>query len=66
MLSQCFSEALFENKDVVTIEHVAKAIENSKSLYPDVRIKELAKFKEKFKDLFTQEEELRKDFKYKD
>ena len=66
MLSQCFSEALFENKSVVTIEHVAKAIENSRSIYPDVIKKELVKLHEKFEELFKQEEELRRDFKFND
>lgn len=66
MLSQSFSEALFENKDVVTVEHILKAIENTRSLYPDVKVKETMKFKEKFQELFEQEEELKKDFNFKD
>lgn len=63
MLSACFSEALFENKDVVTVVHVAKAIENATSLYEDVRKKEAAKFREQFKKLFEQEEQMAKDFR---
>ena len=66
MLSQCFSEALFENKSVVTIEHVEKAIKNSRTIYPDVIKKELVKLHEKYEELFKQEEELRRDFKFKD
>ena len=63
MLSACFSEALFENKDVITIEHVAKAIANSRSIYPDVRKKEVEKLKTQFKNLFEQEEKMKEDFK---
>lgn len=66
MLTQAFSEALFENKDIVTVEHVLKAVENTKSIYPDVKAKEVIKLKEKFKELFEQEEELKKDFNFKD
>ncbi len=66
MLSQAFSEAIFDNQSVVTIEHIEKAIKNSKSIYPDVIKKQLPIFREQFKDLFEQEKELRKDFLYKD
>ena len=62
LLSACFSEAVFENKDIVTIEHVEKALLNSKALYPDVIKKEHEKLRTQFKDLFNQEEEIRKDF----
>ena len=36
MLAQAFSEAVFDNKEIVTIEHIEKAIKNSKAIYPDV------------------------------
>lgn len=62
MLSQAFSEAVFENKDIVTIEHVEKAILNSRTIYPDVTKKQIIIFREKFKDLFDQEAELKRDF----
>ncbi len=62
MLAQAFSEAVFENKDIVTVEHVAKAIENSKAIYPDVIAKYLPLFKEEFKEQFEAEEQIRKDF----
>ena len=62
MLAQAFSEAVFENKDIVTVEHVAKAIENSKAIYPDVIAKNLPLFKEEFKEQFEAEEQIRKDF----
>lgn len=62
MLSQAFSEAIFDNKKVVTIEHIEKAIANSKAIYPDVIKKGLEKMHKDFKDLFEQEQELRRDF----
>ncbi len=51
LFSQAFSEALFDNKDLVTATHVRKAIENSKAVYPDVIKKFLIVFDQKFKDL---------------
>ena len=62
MLSQAFSEAVFANKDIVTIEHVESAIVNSKAIYPDVIEKYHEKFKVEFKDLIEKEEEYRRDF----
>ena len=55
LLSQAFSEALFDNKNVVTISHVRKAIENSKAVYPDVIQKYLQTFDVEFKDLLDQD-----------
>ena len=55
MLGQSFSEALFDNKDVMTIKHVESAITNSKALYPDVIKKGLEEFKERFEDIFEVE-----------
>ncbi len=66
MLSQAFSEAIFNNEHVVTIEHIEKAIANSKAIYPDVIKKYLPKLHEEFKVLFEKEAELKKDFKYED
>jgi len=51
MFSQAFSEALFNNKSVVTVGDIRSAIENSKAVYPDVIKKFLIVFDEKFKDL---------------
>ena len=62
MLSQAFSEAVFDNKDIVTIEHVEKALLNSKAVYPDVIEKFHEQFKVLFKDLIEKEIEYRKDF----
>ena len=62
LLTQAFSEAVFDNKQIVTIEHIEKAIKNSTAIYPDVINKGFVSFREEFKDLFKQEEDLRKDF----
>ena len=51
MFSQAFSEALFDNKKVVTVSYVRNAIVNSKAVYPDVIKKYITVFDEKFKDL---------------
>ena len=62
LLTQAFSEAVFDNKQIVTIEHIEKAIKNSTAIYPDVINKGIVSLREEFKDLFKQEEDLRKDF----
>lgn len=62
LLTQAFSEAVFDNKQIVTIEHIEKAIKNSTTIYPDVINKGIVSLREEFKDLFKQEEDLRKDF----
>lgn len=49
VLTNAFSEALYENRDNVSILDVYNAIKNSKRIYPDSIIKELAIFREKFK-----------------
>lgn len=61
MLKQAFSEALFDNKDIVTIEHIEKAVLNSKQIYPDVIKKGVQELRTRFKDLFAQEEEIKKE-----
>lgn len=55
LFSQAFSEALFDNKSVVTVSHFRSAIRNSKAVYPDVINKFLIVFDEKFKDLIEEE-----------
>lgn len=51
VLTQAFSQALFRNSDRVTILDVYQAIKTSKRIYPDTIIKELALFREKFKQV---------------
>ncbi len=55
VLTAAFSNALFENRNEVTILDVYNAIKNSKRIYPDSIIKELTIFKEKFDRLCAQE-----------
>lgn len=49
VLTSAFSEALYDNRDYVTILDVYMAIRNSKRIYPDSIVKELEIFREKFK-----------------
>ncbi len=55
VLTAAFSNALYNNKEFVEMIDVYNAIKNSKRIYPDSRIKELDKFKEKFKELANEE-----------
>ena len=55
MLSNAFTSALYENSNQVMIKHVYEAIKGTKSVYEDVKQKELVKFKEEFKDLIAEE-----------
>lgn len=49
VLQASFSNALFENRNEVTILDVYNAIKTSKRIYPDSIVKELNLFREKFK-----------------
>ena len=49
VLQSSFYNALFENRNVVSIQDVYNAIKTSKRIYPDSIIKELDAFREKFK-----------------
>ena len=51
LLSQAFSQAVFDNRKEVNILDIRNAIENSKNIYPDVIRKELVNFDKKFKEL---------------
>ena len=55
VLTAAFSNALYENKQVVDVKDVYNAIKNSKRIYPDTIIKELNNFRVKFKDVCVQE-----------
>lgn len=55
VLTAAFSHALFQNKTTVNVEDVYNAIKTSKRIYPDTIIKELALFREKFKDVCSSE-----------
>ncbi len=56
VLTAAFSHALYQNKPYVEMIDVYNAIKNSKRIYPDSRIKELDKFREKFKELANEEQ----------
>ena len=51
VLTQALSNALFQNKKVVDILDVYNAIKNSKRIYPDSIVKELAEFRVKYDDI---------------
>ena len=55
ILANAFSYAVFENAKEVRIKHIYKAVCNAKNIYPDAKIKEIARFKEEFKDLLQEE-----------
>lgn len=55
VLTGAFSNALFNNKPCVDLLDVYESIKNSKRIYPDSIIKELAAFREKFNDFCKEE-----------
>ena len=55
VLTAAFSQALFQNRQFVTVEDVYNAIKTSKRIYPDSIIRELNIFREKFKDVVAGE-----------
>ena len=55
VLTAAFSNALYDNKQVVDVKDVYNAIKNSKRIYPDTIIKELNNFRIKFNDVCAQE-----------
>lgn len=55
IIGNAFSYAVFENSPEVRIKHVYKAIVNARNIYPDTLKKEVAKFKEIFKELLEEE-----------
>mgnify|MGYP004507523221 FL=1 len=55
ILSNAFTYALYDNEKNVKIKHIYKAICNAKNIYDDVKVKEIERFKEEFKDLIVEE-----------
>lgn len=55
VLTAAFSQALFQNRQFVSVVDVYNAIKSSKRIYPDSIIRELDLFREKFKDVCAQE-----------
>lgn len=54
LLQESFSYAVFDNRNIVNILDVRKAVENTKNVYPDIIKKELPRFDELFKDEMEQ------------
>lgn len=50
ILRQCFSNAIYENRQTINFKNIYDAIRTTKAVYPDVIKKELVSFKEIFKD----------------
>jgi len=55
VVASAFSYALFENSAEVKLKHFYQAIINTKNIYEDALVKEIAKFKEQFKDWILEE-----------
>ena len=55
IVMSAFSMALYENATEVRIKHFYKAINRTKAIYEDSKIKEIAKFKEIFKEIINEE-----------
>ena len=66
VLTAAFSQALFQNRQFVTVEDVYNAIKGSKRIYPDSIVRELAAFKLKFKDVIAAEGVILPDVKVED
>ncbi len=61
LMQESFSYAVFDNRKVINILDVRKAVENTKNVYQDVIKKELPRFDEIFKDEIEQLKEIKQD-----
>lgn len=55
IVSNAFTYALYDNEKIVSAKHFYKAICNAKSVYADVKVKEIERFKEEFADFIVAE-----------
>ena len=55
IVSNAFTYALFDNEKIVSTKHFYKAICNAKSVYDDVKVKEIERFKQEFNDFIVAE-----------
>ena len=55
IVANALTFALYDNRKIVSIIDFYRAIKNSKNIYDDVKVKEIANFKTTFKDLFEAE-----------
>lgn len=56
ILSNAFTNALYDNMKEVRIKHIYKAICDTKAIYDDAKVKEIARFKEVFADIIIEED----------
>ena len=55
IVANALTYALYENSPEVKCKHFYKAICNARNIYEDAKVKEIARFKEEFKDLIAEE-----------
>lgn len=55
IVANAFTYALYDNEKVVSSKHFYKAICNTKSIYDDVKVKEIERFKTEFADFIKSE-----------
>jgi len=55
IVSNAFTYALYDNEKFVSTKHFYKAICNAKSVYDDVKVKEIERFKQEFADFIVAE-----------
>ena len=55
VVGNIFSNALFTNSKVVSIKNVYDALKSCKSVYDDVKVKDLVRFKEEFAQIIEEE-----------
>ncbi len=55
IVANAFTYALYDNEKIVRTKHFYKAICNTKSVYEDVKVREIERFKIEFKDLIYEE-----------
>lgn len=55
LLGNAFSNAVFENKDMLNITHIYNALKNTKTVYDDAKRKGIVEFKNIFKDIIEEE-----------
>lgn len=55
ILKQAFSIAVYENEQYVKLKHILQSIINSRAIYPDVKEKEIVRFKKMFEEQLKDE-----------
>ena len=55
LLANCFSNAVFDNSNTMTIKNVYDAVKNTKSVYEDAKKKALIEFKVRFSKIIEEE-----------